>query len=77
MDKKEILKAKVDYHKTWMTISLVITVSSIIGYYNTNPTNLLARGILSAFAAGFAIILIISFSFYSLRYRELIKKLYK
>lgn len=72
MDKKEILKAKVDWWKTTMAA----TITCIIGYWQTKDIPS-ARTSFFITSVGFFIIFTISTSYYVSRHKKLIKELYK
>ena len=71
----EILKVKLDWHKTFMTSSMVLTVTSVIAF-NTIPS---AEGkwAFSIGAAGFFIVFLVTSYYYDKRHRELINELRK
>ncbi len=74
VDTEKILRAKVDIHKTMMTISMGAGITSSIGYW-VLPQDV--RGLVGQAAILFLIGFLISLSFYINRHKKLIDVLFK
>lgn len=76
MNKVELLKAKLDFDKTWSTILMAATLTSAIGYW-ANRTNQLASWGFAFMAIAFAFVSLFFIYQYQARHNELIDELTK
>mgnify|MGYP001582627088 CR=1 len=73
MESSIVLKEKVDFHKTWFTASIGLIIASTLGSWIASDT--LAKSSLLVITLLFTCAFFIFFSFYAMRYRELIDAL--
>lgn len=77
MEKKDILRAKIDYHKTMMTISAATAITTTLGAWANYGRNDLAYTSLTISAVLLGASFLGFLSYYVKRHKQLIEELSK
>jgi uncharacterized membrane protein len=76
MNKKEVLKAELDYYRNWLSSFLGAMIVSLIGFY-TPLSNIIGNQTLLWFTIFFTIGFVVTFVAHELKYKEYIQLLRK